>query len=85
MTSEDVTLLHSYTKWQDCGFFGLWIIGSFLPDIPCTEVVKESSVSGHRRGDGYEIKTVAFHFVSKAEKGCEEKRGIPEFPRPHAG
>ena len=33
----------------------------------------------------YEIKTVAFHFVPKAEKGCEEKPGIPEFPRQHAG
>jgi hypothetical protein len=42
-------------------------------------------VNGYRGGDAYEIKTVAFHFVSKAEKGCEEKRGIPEFPRPHAG
>jgi hypothetical protein len=39
----------------------------------------------NRRGDAYEIKTVAFHFVSKAEKGRDEKRGIPEFSRRHAG
>jgi hypothetical protein len=36
-------------------------------------------------GDAYEIKTAAFHFVSKVEKGCEEERGIPEFLRQHAG
>jgi hypothetical protein len=35
-------------------------------------------------GGAYEIKAVAFYFVSKAEKGCEEERGIPEFPRQHA-
>jgi hypothetical protein len=36
-------------------------------------------------GGAYEIKAVAFHFVSKAEECCEEERGIPEFPRQHAG
>jgi hypothetical protein len=42
-------------------------------------------VNEHRTGDAYEIKTVAFHFVSKAEKGRDEKRGIPKFSRRHAG
>ena len=36
-------------------------------------------------GGAYEVKAVAFHFVSKAEKFFEEERGIPEFPRQHAG
>jgi hypothetical protein len=36
-------------------------------------------------GEAYEIKAVAFYFISKAEEGCEKERGIPEFPRQHAG
>ena len=63
----------------------MFLNGSLLPDILCAEVVKESEVIGHQRGDAYEIKTVTFHFVSKVEKGRDEKRGIPEFSRRHAG
>jgi hypothetical protein len=41
-------------------------------------------VNRHWTGDVYEIKTVAFHLVSKTEKGSDEKRSIPEFSRRHA-
>lgn len=61
------------------------VTGVILAKYSMHGFFKESLVNGHLRGDAYEIKVVAFHFVSKVEKGCDEKCGIPKFSRRHAG
>jgi hypothetical protein len=54
-------------------------------DIEIGEVYSVNQETDIGEEGAYEVKAFAFHFVPKAEKGCEEERGIPEFPRQHAG